>query len=228
MPKSCTILGVNKNHLSIIPAVLIIFSVSQVAHAVDRQKSAVEKVTANVDKWAEQALKWKEKFKGGENLPVDFEERTNVIKERRDKICKNVQDRVSERWSKYYTRRMDRVENMDKGVKILENRLEFYKGGGLNVANLESDLVALKALVGEYKTEYMKFLDLLESAKTLPCANYEGDFLPKLKTAKDQWLVVKQKADSIRDYYRGTVKKHLEELRAQLPAEKKIGGTEEE
>jgi len=213
----------NKKYFSLIPAVSILIFAPRAVYAVEKQNTGV-----SVDKWAEQALKWKEKFKGAENLPTNMQERVSKIKENRNKICKNAQERVNERWSKYYARRTDRVENMDKGVKILENRIEFYKGKDLNVANLESDLVVLKALVGEYKTEYLKFLDALEGAKTLPCANYEGAFLPKLKVAKEQWVVVKQKSDSIRDYYRGTVKKHLEELRAQLPVENKIKETEEE
>lgn len=217
----------NTKYSLLIPAVSILVITSRAVYAVEKQNNNVGRVVQNVDKWAEQALKWKEKFKGGENLPIGLGERTNKIKEQRDKICKNTQDRVNERWIKYYEKRLSRVESMDKGIKSLEKRIEFYKGKGLNTANLEADLVALKTLVGEYKTEYIKFLDALEGAKTLPCANHEGEFLPKLRAAKDQWLVVKQKADSIRDYYQGTVKKHLEELRAQLPVEKKIDGTED-
>jgi hypothetical protein len=185
-----------KQCLKLFPTLAILVFFSQVALA---QEAGVK------DKWAEQALKWKENFK------VRSDE--NTIKEQRDKLCNNVQGRMDERWNKYYSRRMERVASLDKGTKTLERRIEFYKGTGLDVTNLEADLVALKALVGEYKTEYMKFLDLLEGAKTLPCANYEGTFLPKLKSAKDQWLVVRQKTDSIRDYYQVTVKKHLEELR---------------
>ncbi|MFA5776084.1 MAG: hypothetical protein WC988_00805 [Patescibacteria group bacterium] len=223
----------NKKYLSIIPALSILVFISQTTYAVDRQgtaigSAAVKKVTATIDRWAEQTHRLREKLKGGENLPIDLEERTNAIKERRDKICKNTQDRVNERWNKYYARRTDRVENMDKGLKVLEKRIEFYKGKGLDVSNLELDLVALTSLVSDYKTAYVEFLDLLEGAKIIPCANYEGQFLPKLKEAKDQWLAVKQKADTIRDYYRNTVKVHLEELRAQLLVEKKIDGTEEE
>jgi hypothetical protein len=191
-----------KQYLKLFPilAILVFFSQTTLA-----QEAGVK------DRWAEQALKWKENFK------VRGDE--NTVKEQRDKLCNNAQSRVNERWNKYYSKRTERVVSLDKGTKILEKRIEFYKGEGLNVTNLEADLVALKALVGEYKTEYMRFLDLLEGAKTLPCANYEGEFLPKLKAAKDQWLVVRQKTDSIRDYYQATVKKHLEELRAQLPEE---------
>lgn len=225
--KSRIILDMNKKYFSLIPAVSILIITSHAVYAVEKQNTNVGRVVQNVDKWAEQTLKWKEKFKAGANLPIDLEERTNKIKEQRDKICKNTQDRVNERWTKYYEKRMNRVESMDKGIKSLEKIIEFYKSKGLNTANLEADLVALKALVGEYKTEYLKFLDALEVAKTLPCANHEGEFLPKLKAAKDQWLVVKQKAESIRDYYQGTVKKHLEELRTQLPVKKKINGTED-
>jgi len=224
-----------KKYFSLVPVVSIFVLTSQVVLAQEAlgvqdssdRRLSLEKVTSRVDRWSEQALKWKEKFKAGTDLPVNSVERANKIKEQRDKICKNAQERVNERWAKYYDRRMGRVENMDKGIMSLEHRIEYYKGKGLNTINLEADLIALKALVGEYKTEYLKFLDALEGTKTLPCANYEGEFLPHLKLAKDQWAVVKQKADSIRDYYLGSVKKHLEELRAQLPANKKIEGTEE-
>lgn len=209
----------NKKHLTVISVVLTFVFVVQPVHGL---------VKPNLDKWAEQSVKWREKFKDEVNLPSGVGDRTTAIKERREKVCQNAQGRVNERWSKYYARRTDRLENMGKGIKVLENRIQFYKDKGLNVSKLEADLIALKALVDEYKTEYMKFLDFLEGAKTLPCANHEGEFLPKLKEAKDQWIVVKQKADAIRDYYNDTVKPHLQELRAQLlSTEKKVNETEE-
>lgn len=180
----------NKNYFLVLPTVATMFLATQSVQAL---------VKLDSDKWAAQSARLKEK-----------------LNEQREKVCKNTQARINERWEKYYAKRADRVDNMDKGLTLLESRVSFYKSKELDTTSLETDITALTGLVGEYKTEYLKFLNILEGAKTLPCANYEGEFLPKLKAAKDQWLVVKQMADSIRDYYRINVKKHLEELRAQL------------
>jgi hypothetical protein len=178
------------------------------------------------DKWGDQMERFKERVREEKNVDLGPDGLPKVVKEKREKLCNNIQGKMDERWAKYYDRRMERLGDYKNGTALLEKRIAFFKGKGLDTGTLETDVTTLTTLIGEYKTEYTNFLTLLEKAKTLPCANHEGEFLPNLKAAKDQWVIVKQKADTIRDYYKNTVKKHLQDLRAQLEVE--ITETEEE
>ncbi len=205
--------------LKIIPVVSSFVFFSQVAMVqavpqgqgrttVDRPQ---DKVVQKVDKWTDQAQKWAEKWKG------TLGTRANEVREgSREKICTATQNKVGERWQKYYDARMNRVENLGKSVVALQNRVDYFKNKGLSTTELESDITTLQNLVDEYKTAYMAFLDALEGAKTLPCANYQGGFLPKLKLAKDEWVKVRSASQVVKDFYKSDIKPDLQALRAQL------------
>ena len=191
--------------------------------------TSVARAAPNSDKWVEQKQKWTEKWlehnRWVESLPLGIGKKLD-IQDAKEKICKSVQGKVGERWNKYEQKRLHRVDNFSKALTILERRIEFFKDKDLDTGKLETDLLHLRGLIDDYRAEYTEFLDMLETAKLIPCGNSEGEFLPALKEAKEQWSVVKQNADSIRDYYRETVRVHLQELRVQL--EDKVGESEEQ
>lgn len=143
----------------------------------------------------------------------------------REQICQRTQSKVNERWTKYYDQRMNRVENMGKGIVTLQRRVEFYKGKGLDTVKLESDLDTLQNMIDSYKTSFATFLDELEDAKTLPCANYDASFLPELKQARNSWAGVKKASADIKAFYQSTIKPDLQALSAQL--DDKVTETEE-
>jgi len=111
---------------------------------------------------------------------------------------------------------MNRVENIERGVLALQERVEYFKENGLNTSKLEADIATLQELIGEYKTAYADFLTALEEAKSIPCANYEGKFLPELKEAREAWTIVRAKFQAIKDFYLSNIKPDLVELRSQL------------
>jgi hypothetical protein len=215
----------NTNYLKLISTASILVLASRVALAQTPPEGAgkakfEDKVTEKVDKWAEQAQKWIEKWRDKGTLGAN-----DVIKEKRTKICAATQEKVGVRWQKYYDARMNRVENMAKGVVTLQKRIEFFKTKGLSTTELETDIGTLEKLIGEYKTAYATFLAALEKAKNLPCANYQGEFLPKLKEAKTEWAKVGLAAQVIKDFYGSDIKPDLQALRVQL--DEKITETED-
>lgn len=206
----------NKNFLSLISAVSILIVSTGVARAVSIPDKQVKP-----DRWNEQSERWKEKFKVGQKPGFDKEASTRV--------CTNIQERVNARWLKYSTNREEKVANYDRGIKILGKRVEFYKSKGFSgeeLANLTSDKAELEGMIAKYKSLYATFLTALGEAKTMPCANYQGKFLPELKEAKTAWADVLAQAEVIKNFYRDTVKPHMQELNAQI--EDKVKETEEE
>jgi len=213
----------NKKSSKLIPAVLSLIFFPQIAFAqtslqgqgraaADRaQDKVVQKMETKADKWTGQAQKWAEKWQG--TLKEDAQDKISQAKER---ICTATQNRVGVRWQKYYDARMNRVENMERGVLTLQERVEYFKDKGLNTSKLEADIATLQELIGEYKTAYADFLTALEEAKTVPCANYEGKFLPELKEAREAWTIVRARFQAIKDFYLSNIKPDLVELRSQL------------
>jgi len=213
----------NKNYLFSIPTVSIL-ALSTTAFAVGKpetvgnpidsardQDKIVQKMETKLDMWTGQAQKWAEKWQG--TLKEDAQDKVNQAKER---ICTATQSRVGARWQKYYDARMNRVENMERGVLALQERVEYFKEKGLNTSKLDADVATLQELIGEYKTAYNDFLTALEEAKTVPCANYEGKFLPELKEAREAWTIVRARFQAIKDFYLSNIKTDLVELRSQL------------
>ena len=213
----------NKNYFFSIPTVSIL-ALSTTTFAVGKPETAgnpagttraqdkvVQKMDTKLDMWTDQAQKWTEKWQG--TLKENAQEKINQAKER---ICTATQNRVGARWQKYYDARMNRVENMERGVLALQERVEYFKEKGLNTSKLETDIATLQQLIGEYKTAYTDFLTALEEAKSIPCANYEGKFLPELKQARDAWTIVRAKFQAIKDFYLSDIKPDLVELRSQL------------
>ncbi len=164
-----------------------------------------------MDKWTDQAQRWTEKWQGA--MREGIQDKVNQAKER---ICTATQSRVGARWQKYYDARMNRVENMERGVLALQERVQYFKEKGLDTSKLEADITTLQELIGEYKTAYREFLSALEEAKTIPCANYEGKFLSELKEAREAWEVVRAKFQAIKDFYLSHIKPDLAKLRSQL------------
>lgn len=179
--------------------------------AVRAQDKVVQKMETKLDMWTDQAQNWAEKWQDA--LKEGAQDRINQAKER---ICTATQSRVGARWQKYYEARMNRVENMERGVLALQERVEYFKQKGLDTSKLETDIATLQQLIGEYKTAYTEFLTALEEVKSIPCANYEGKFLPELRQARDAWSVVRAKSQSIKDFYLSDIKPDLAELRTQL------------
>lgn len=175
------------------------------------QERVEQRLENKADQWSNQVQKWNEKWQGA--LKEQVQEKINQARER---ICTATQNRVNARWQKYYDSRMNRVENMERGLLKLQERVQYFKEQGLDTKKLEADIVTLQQLVNEYKSAYTQFLNALEEAKTIPCANYEGKFLPELKQAREEWLVVRAKAKAIKDFYLSNVKPHLLELRQAL------------
>jgi len=213
----------NKKSSKLIPALLSLILFPQIAFAqtsvqgqgkataVRAQDKVVQKMETKLDMWTRQAQKWAEKWQG--TLKEDAQDKINQAKEQ---ICTATQNRVGARWQKYYDARMNRVENIERGVLALQERVEYFKENGLNTSKLEADIATLQELIGEYKTAYADFLTALEEAKSIPCANYEGKFLPELKEAREAWTIVRAKFQAIKDFYLSNIKPDLVELRSQL------------
>lgn len=212
-----------KMNLKLVPAVSSLFVFSQVVHAqgsvqgqgrvvTDKpREEVVQRLEAKMDLWTEQAKKWAQKWQG-----VTREGAEDKAKQVRERICAATQDRVETRWQRYYDARMNRVQNMERGILTLQKRVEYFREKGLDTTKLEADIAKLQELVSEYKTAYADFLTALEEAKSIPCANYEGKFLPELKQAREAWDVVRAKARAIKDFYATNIKPDLMNLRSAL------------
>lgn len=209
----------NKKYFSFIPSVAILALTSQVVLAQSMPDARTgtgrglqeDKLSEKMDKWTEQAQKWADKWK--DNLETGA---NDVVNQGRERICKAAQDKVGVRWQKYYDARMNRVDNMEQGILAVEKRVEFFKSKGLTTTELETDITTLTNLIAEYKKAYTAFLNALEEPKTMSCANYQGQFLGKLKIAKNEWGVVQTEAQTIKDFYQSDIKPDLQALRAQV------------
>ncbi len=143
---------------------------------------------------------------------LNWKEKKAQLEER---ACERIENRIRTRINRYENNQQkDRnvfggmVERLEKLIAVLEAR-------ELDTADLEDDLAILKEKVANLDQLHQDFIDSLKETQQYACGQSEGQFKSKLGESRKVISEVKEAIQDIRQFYAGTIRTHLLQIRNQ-------------
>lgn len=127
--------------------------------------------------------------------------------------CNRLTNEIEARIRRYELNHTAHVETY-KGVKIrAQNIVDKLEGKGYDLAEIQTDLLTLKSYIDVFEKDYADYIAKLAEAKGFVCGQSEGQFVAKLKDARDALKKVNQDAAVIRNYYKEVLRPDIKTLR---------------
>lgn len=135
-------------------------------------------------------------------------------------VCERVGSRIGWHLERYEERKDDFVERVNRAIAKLKEISQKLKDRGCDTSKLEADYQNLGTQLQAWTTDYNTFINLLNEAKTLACGESEGAYKDKVRQAREQLKVVREREMGIINFYNETIKPDVEALKtACFPSE---------
>lgn len=128
-------------------------------------------------------------------------------------VCQRAGSRIEQHLSRYTEHKEDFVQRVDGAIDKLKDINQKLKDKGCDTSRLEADYQSLGTQLNSWVNDYNLFVNLLNEAKTLACAESEGAYRDKVRQTREQLQTVRQKGKAILDLYSGTIRPDIEVLK---------------
>ena len=130
--------------------------------------------------------------------------------------CSRITERIDTQIESYNLTK-DKYLNIYTSVgDAVSIRLDNLENKGVDVALLRTDLQTLGSLNAEMGSSYDQFIAELTQAKEFGCGTSESEFAQQMQSARQQLLVVRQKALDVKEYIFNTLRPDLRNLKTTI------------
>jgi|GEM_PF-3498242 len=141
-----------------------------------------------------------------------IEEKKAQLQER---ACERIENRIRTRINRYENNQQKDRNVFEGMIERLERLITVFETKGLDTADLEDDLTTLKEKVANLNQAHQDFIDSLKETQQYACGQSDGQFRNKLGESRRVIAEVKEAIRDIRQFYAGTVRVHLLQIRNQ-------------
>lgn len=138
--------------------------------------------------------------------------RATVNTEQRCNIATAKVDLLITRYNNNKDRHVNRYNTAKDKV---QKNVETFEKNGYDVATLKADLKTWDTMIIKIGTETAQVISELNKSKEYVCGKSQGSYADALKNAKRELADVRQASLDARNYYQNTIRKDLNDLKAQ-------------
>jgi len=134
--------------------------------------------------------------------------------EKRQSRCDRITGRIEAHLLRYDAGKNKHFKTYQKVAKKLAKIIEKLQNKGVSTSLLEEDLVQFDLLVSEFEILLVIHIEGLETTQSFACGTSEGKFVESLKTTRDSFSLIREKAVEIRKFYRESIREHIKSIRS--------------
>ncbi len=132
-----------------------------------------------------------------------------------DKRCNLVNSKISLLITRYENNKQRHILKYEKIKERMIGINKILKSRGCDTSKVENDYQKLDTMIVEFSKEYNNFINLLKTTQNYVCGKSQGDYLKSLNQARQQLIIVRQKSLDIRNFWQGTIRQDLIQLKEQ-------------
>lgn len=168
-------------------------------------------------RWEKREENMQERQEKMEDRRESMDQKREEIKENRaEKRCEVIGNMIDNRLNSYDKNKGDHITQYNKLKDRLTEISSRLAEKGLDVIELNADLVTFDSMVKNYAAKYVEFIDVLKSSKDLVCGESEGAYKDKMTEAREMLKGLKQLREEIRSFYIDELRQDIKVLRDQL------------
>ncbi|EKD96171.1 MAG: hypothetical protein ACD_24C00157G0003 [uncultured bacterium] len=143
------------------------------------------------------------------------EDALQIRDEIRENRCEALNNKIDARIQLFEQNKEFHKNIYEALIKKVENTIDWMSEKGLGINKLQSDSIVLSDLITKAWEDYSSFITLLMDTKNYTCGESQGQFRDKLLNALEQLKVYKSDLQSIKAFYKNTVKEDMKDIRDQ-------------
>lgn len=156
---------------------------------------------------------------GRPNLPrPSFSPRPTPNGERIAERCVEVRKHLDKRLEKFGENKQTFINNAEHLHDRLVKLVEKAESLGLDTTQVREDLRSLESKVDKLAEDHRVFVEKLQTAKAVDCAQNPDQFRTALKEANAQLKALRSDWRDIKDFFKNTIKPDFKALKDQLPS----------
>lgn len=132
-----------------------------------------------------------------------------------DQRCSIATSKVDLLITRYNNNKDRHINRYNTAKDKIQKSVETLEKNGYDVTTLKADLKTWDAMIVKIGTETAQVITELNKSKEYVCGKSQGSYVDSLQKAKRELADVRQASLDVRNYYQNTIRKDLNDLKAQ-------------
>ena len=124
------------------------------------------------------------------------------IQEKKDLICKHLEEQIDEKVSRFRKYKDVHVDKYYRVRNRLNTIVEKLEKEDFDVTKLKEDIGEFEEMINQYALDYAEFIEGLGFIKGVACGKSDGDFKVNLESLREKFGELKQTRVQIREFYK--------------------------
>jgi len=185
-----------------------------------------EKNSEQIEAYKDCIREYKEKYieqyqEKRRELKQEREEVKMQLEEKRAARCELTEGNVTKQIANFRESQSKHLQTYETLKERLANVIARLEEKGYDVAELQADLIVLEEKLAVLTEKFELFVIQLDEVSTIDCSTANGTFVAAMKEAKDALAEVRAATLDVKNYYVGTIKPDIVDLRNQIRLESK-------
>lgn len=144
-----------------------------------------------------------------ETLAQNQAAREEQMAARNEAVCSELQARINNRLNRYETNK-DKYHSRYRGIHTKATDLaDKLEDQGCDVALIRTDLATFDEYLDNFAAAFRVFVDSMKTTRTHACGESDGEFRGQISTARDYLLAMRERAQELHQFIKGTFKTHI-------------------
>lgn len=149
-----------------------------------------------------------------------LEERQVDREQRLEQTCQIAEQRIQNQIRRYDIIKANHQARNQRVVTRLNEIMLRLESEGIDVTELRTAIQGLQTTVNSFEVSAQDYINLLIESENFACGQSEGEFLSRIRSAREKAPQIRSNVLSVREYFQAEIRPELEAIKVQLEAKK--------
>lgn len=140
--------------------------------------------------------------------------------QRREQTCQIAEQRIQNQIRRYDIIKSNHQARNQRVVTRLNEIMLQLESEGIDVTELRTAIQGLQTTVDSFEVSAQDYINLLIESENFACGQSEGEFLSRIRSAREIAPQIRSNVLSVREYFQNEIRPELEAIKIQLEAKK--------